>query len=520
VFYVDVSGVVNLMINRNKLPFKTAILCLGLLTSFCIIPYVSAVPQSQATIIFTANFPVIGAEDGYPKLASLIEQYRTGKQPVFFLFGGASIAPSPLSAFDRGAHIIDLLNSLEIDAMAVAKREFSYFEDELSLRAFEAAFPIISSNLYDPVTKDNMDGLVSSAIIQKGSIRIGVLAILDTSVMEEYLLKRVKVLPPQQEVIKKAEMLRQQGVDIVVLLNSDPFDFINKLLTEGVIDLSLAFDANADYYPDPDLYRHPRNLLIAKQGKVLAVNLDWQSGDLLVDTQLIALSQYPDDQEMQQQVDGYTKQLTRLLSEKIGVLETPLDTTRPEVRKQENAFANFVADTLREYSQADVALINSGLIRGEKTYEIQQVLTRLDIATELPFRTRINIVDVSGQQILDALENSFSMVEQLKGRFPQISGMKVEYNSSSEPGSRVVSISIANTKIDLQARYKLATTDYLADGGDGYTMFNQDKSSAFTKTIRPLVSDIVIDSIRSKHSISPRIDARIVDVGKPGTNNL
>jgi hypothetical protein len=35
-----------------------------------------------------------------------------------------------------------------------------------------------------------------------------------------------------------------------------------------------------------------------------------------------------------------------------------------------------------------------------------------------------------------------------------------------------------------------------------------------------LVSDIVIDSIRSKHSISPRIEARIIDVGKPGTGKL
>lgn len=504
------------MINRNKLPFKTAILCIGLLTCFFITPNASAVPKSQATIIFTANFPVIGAENGFPKLASLIKHYRQDSLPVFFLFGGASLAPSPLSAFDRGAHIIDLLNSLEIDAMAAAKREFSYFEDELSLRAFEAAFPIVSSNLYDPVTKENMDGLVSSVIIQKGSIRIGVLAILDTSVMEEYLLKRVKVLDPQQEVIKKARVLRDQDVDLVVLLNSDPFDFINNLLTEGVIDLCLAFDANADYYPDPDEYRHPRSLLIAQQGKVLAVKLDWQSNQLLIDTQLIALSQYADDQEMKKQVDGYTKQLTRLLSEKIGILETPLDTTRPEVRKRENAFANFVADTLREYSHADVALINSGLIRGEKTYDSQQVLTRLDIATELPFRTRINIVEVSGQQILDALENSFSMVEQLKGRFPQISGMRVKYNSRLAPGSRVVSVSIGNTKIDLLAHYKLATTDYLADGGDGYTMFNQEKTLDFTKTIRPLVSDIVIDSIRSKHRISPGIDDRIVDVGQPG----
>jgi 5'-nucleotidase/UDP-sugar diphosphatase len=504
------------MNNKNRLPVKTTVTYLFLVFSTFLVTQSYATTQSQATLIFTANMPVIGEQEGYPQLASLIKQYRLSKQPVFFLFGGASLAPSPLSAFDRGTHIIDLLNSLEIDAMAVSKREFSYFEDELSLRAYEAAFPIIASNLYDPIAQGNMDGVVDSAIVQKGQLRIGILSVLEMSTMEEYLLKRVRVLSPQQEVVEKANQLRRQGADLVTLLYSARFDFIDQLLYNGILDVGFSFDENAHLYADTIEGHHPQNLFITEQGTVAVIGLDWQNNALHIDTQIEKLSNFPADPDMQQQVDGYSKQLTRLLSGKIGELQTPMDTTQPGIRSRENAFGNFVADTLREYSQADVALINSGLIRGQKTYTSQQVLTRLDIATELPFRARINIVEISGQQLLEALENSFSLVEQLKGRFPQISGMKVAYNSALEPGNRVVTISIANRNIDLLARYKLATTDYLADGGDGYAMFSQDKSPDVTKTVRPLVSDIVIDSIRNKSSISPRIDGRLIDVARPG----
>ena len=54
--------------------------------------------------------------------------------------------------------MIDLLNALHPDAVAAAKKEFTHREDELTLRAFEASFPIISANTYDPATQGNYRG--------------------------------------------------------------------------------------------------------------------------------------------------------------------------------------------------------------------------------------------------------------------------------------------------------------------------------------------------------------------------
>ena len=99
-------------------------------------------PINKISLVFAANMPEITSSNGmtYAKLASLLALARQEDEYTVFVFGGGSLGPSPLSSLDRGSHIIDILNTLEPDMMAISKREFSYYEDELTLRSYEAAF--------------------------------------------------------------------------------------------------------------------------------------------------------------------------------------------------------------------------------------------------------------------------------------------------------------------------------------------------------------------------------------------
>jgi len=177
-------------------------------------------PHRKARIVFTSEMPRIAeTEQGdYAELATLLKQYRREPQPLFFLFGGDSLGPSTLSSFDRGAHIIDLLNLLEPDAMGVAKREFSFYEDELSQRSYEASFPLVASNLFDPITGANLDGLESSVLVQQGQVKIGVIAVLSPAAQQQYPLKRVMIFDPQTAVREQSALLRRAGAELVVLL--------------------------------------------------------------------------------------------------------------------------------------------------------------------------------------------------------------------------------------------------------------------------------------------------------------
>jgi 5'-nucleotidase/UDP-sugar diphosphatase len=480
-------------------------------------PIINAAATEKAIIIFAGEMTEIATEKkgGYPELASLLAQQRQSKTPSFFLFSGGSLGPSTFSSLDRGTHIIDLLNSLEPDAMGVAKREFSFLEDELSMRAYEAGFPLVSSNIEDSFTNENLDGLVESVIVQNKQYKLGILSILDESVIEQYGVSRIKILRPFLTVKKLAKKLRKKGADLIILLYSTPSTVITKLLDENIVDLSLIRGETLQTQAASEKPHHSHDILLRESGKAVILNLEWENGNsrsLKIKRETINLSDYPKDTELLKQVIRYTERLASLLQQNIGLLTTEMDTNLIATRTQQNPFGNYIADTLKDYTNADIALINGGTIRGEKNYKANTILLRSDIVKELPFRNKIALLSVSGIQVIAALEIGFSLIKEVKGRFPQISGMQVEYDSSKSVGNRVISVKINGKAINLNQKYKLVTTDYLASGGDGFTVFKNLHKLTFKNQMSRLVFDVIIDNIKSTGKLAVKSDSRLIDL--------
>jgi len=473
----------------------------------------------KATIIFTAGMTEISSDNKgrYPELAHLLKQHRQSGTPTFFLFGGDSLSPSPLSSLDRGTHIIDLLNSLEPDAMGVDKREFGFLEDELSLRAYEAAFPIVASNLKDSLTKGNLDGLIESTVVQQGNYKLGIISVINKNVIEEYALTRITVLDEKQAIEKESKKLRSSGVDLIVLLYSTHNPEIEQLLNDNIIDISFCKDAYFNSHEGPNNIKHKNNIFLSKQRHVVLAELKWekdQATSLNIDWQTKDLSLYPKDPDVYNQVISYTDRLSALLQQKIGLLETPMDTGHTIVRTEENPFANFVTDAMKSYTNSDIALLNSGSIRGESYYPANTFLTRKDIGKEIPFRNKIILLEVTGKQLVEALENGFSIIEQIKGRFPQVSGMQIKYDSSAPSGKRVISVLINGKPLKPSSIYKLATSDYIASGGDGYSTFKTSNSLRYDNQMFRLIVDIVMDKIKEQKNIRLNLDSRLIDAAK------
>lgn len=470
---------------------------------------------AQVELIFAVDMPLIGDSevDNYAELATLLKQKRQQNPSSLFIFGGRSLGPSPMSTFDRGSHIIDILNSLEPDVMAVSKREFSYFEDELSLRSYEATFPIVISNLFDPLTYGNLDGLFSHVLIEKGDDKFGIISFTDESAVEEYLLQRVNIFEPREAINRLAKELRRQGADIVIMLYAKAYDYFADFLNDGTIDLGLrVIPLNENPLPH-SLLEHPQNIAITKKGQVLIATLNWekdQAKSLRVNTSYLALQNLAEDPLVSSQIQEYTQRLDRLLNQRIGILMSTMDTRRNTVRTQEVAFGNFVADIIKEYTHADIGLINSGAIRGRKIYKKNTPLTRRDIAKELPFRSRVAVLKIKGQQLIEALENGFSKIATASGRFPQVSGIQVTYDPLAKQGARVISVKINGEILKTSRFYTLGTTDYLANGGDGYFSFTYAEKIDYSNHVTPLISDVVVNAIQKKKMISPQTELRII----------
>jgi hypothetical protein len=163
-----------------------------------------------------------------------------------------------------------------------------------------------------------------------------------------------------------------------------------------------------------------------------------------------------------------------LYSEVVAKSEVLLSSARGDastqgVRNSEQALGNIVADAMKIIGGADVAVTNGGGLRADIRVGS---ITRGDLNAVLPFGNYLVIKEVTPKALKEIMENGLQFAPGVDGRFPQISGMDVVYDQEKPAGQRVVSITINGNKLDLTAKttiYKLATHDFMANGGDGYT---------------------------------------------------
>ena len=475
------------------------------------------------TVVFVSEMTEMDSEEkgSYPKLASLLDHYRQADDSVLFISGGGGLAPSAMSSLDMGAHIIDLLNSLDPVAMVAGKREFSFGEDLLSLRTYEAAFPVISSNIYDPITQENLDGVNDSVILTVDGVTLGILALLPPIAHQEYNLQRLEIQSPVDAVIQRAAELRSLGAQRIILTYSccyrdylHYFEALDQLLHDGIIDLALGKDEHlllAEHQLDQ---MHPAHIWITQGDEVAVVELalDEDATSFLVNWHADSMNNYPAHPDVQLLVDGYIQRLESLLNEVIAEVKTEFATLQTDVRTAENPFGNLLADVIKAHADAEIALINGGYIRGERQYQFGEQLTRRDIMRELPFRDQVVLIDITGEQLILALENGFSQIEEIKGRFPHVSGMQVEYDPRKPVGERLVSVKVAGLAVVPQQTYRLATRQFIATGGDGFDMFGDLEPLRYDGQASRLIADILIDAIQQQKQIAPQNEGRLIDL--------
>ncbi len=367
------------------------------------------VTTSSVTFVLTADMPNISdARTGrYANLQTLVKQQRQISETVFFIFGGGSIGPSALSSFDRGSHIIDILNSLEPDVL-------------------------VASNVIDNRVGRSPDGLHTSVIVEKEELTLGVISVLHERVIEEYQLSDITITPPQKAIMEESKRLRQQGADIILLHYSYPFPFINTMLNKRIIDVAFITDSRLDEKNMLETTRHPNSMVLTQQGTAVVASFVKSAGWQATSYTEQPLEDIEADAELNEQLIEYEARLKRLLNIQIGEWKIAVSTARKEVRSEENPFVNFVADTIKRYANTEIALINGGSIRGNKQYTAGTPITRQDIVTEMPFRAHVVALDITGAQLIQALEEGLSQYQNLKGGFPHVSGMSYSFDPSAK----------------------------------------------------------------------------------------
>lgn len=196
--------------------------------------------------------------------------------------------------------------------------------------------------------------------------------------------------------------------------------------------------------------------------------------------------------------------LKEKLEKPIGYTMVPLDGRFITVRTKESNFANFAADLMRYYYNADCAMMAGGTMRSDQIYT-PGVLQIKDIMKTFPFEDPVIVLRVSGKNILAALENGVSLVPALEGRYPQVSNIQFQYDPTRSPGSRVMWAKINKEPLELDRKYTVATRGYMGRGKDGYDSLLIQKEGGEAEEIISEEGGVLISMIMRQYFINLKV---------------
>jgi 2',3'-cyclic-nucleotide 2'-phosphodiesterase (5'-nucleotidase family) len=456
-----------------------------------------------------------GKGGGMAELMTALKAARADSPNSVTTFGGDLISPSVMSSITQGTQMIDFYNRLGTDVAVLGNHEFDFGPDVALQRIEESDFPWLGTNVIDAGAEPAL-GTQAHHIIELAGYRIGFFGVLAPETGElSSPGDDIEITPPIEAAETAVAALREQGVDLVVALTHDDLADDRRMVREvDGIDLVLGgHDHNPISIVEGDT-------LIAKAGYdaqyLLEVNLQVarleddgeESIEVLPSWQFISTAGLAPDAETKAAVDAYNAGLDEDLNIPVGTTTVVLDSRRSTVRGEESNMGNLIADAARETLGADVAITNGGGIRGDRTYDAGTVLTRKDILSELPFGNTAVLIELSGSDLLDALENGVSQVEDTAGRFSQVSGLRYTFDASKDPGSRITEVTIDGAPLALDTIYKVAINDYIYGGGDGYDALTRGKT-IIDPSGAVLLATVVMNYIEAKGDIAPSVEGRI-----------
>jgi 5'-nucleotidase len=206
--------------------------------------------------------------------------------------------------------------------------------------------------------------------------------------------------------------------------------------------------------------------------------------------------------------------IEQAMSKVVAEATAPIDGSREACRAGECAMGDLVADAMLDRTKKQgvaVAITNGGGLRASIS---AGPVTLGDVVAVLPFQNTLSTFQLSGKDIVAALENGVSQVSAGAGRFPQVAGLRYSFDRSIGPNSgRVKSAEVKEgdswQPLDPDKLYLVVSNNYMRAGGDGYAVLRDNAKNAYD--YGPDLADVLTAYLQAHRPYSPFTDGRIKD---------
>lgn len=443
---------------------------------------------------------------GMPLMKHFVDEVRAENPNSLLLDSGDMFHGTNEANINQGQGVVEVANLMGFDAMTPGNHDLNFGYDRLMEISSELNFPMLSANLY----KDGKPLFDEYKIVQVGSKKIGLFGLLVTDALLNMNSKDTYGLSVEDpvECASKVVAAMKDQVDAIILI-SHLGDEVDRDLVEHVdgIDLILcghhhflykeAVKVKNTYLVEAGGYSTHVGIadMYFKDGKVSKVV--WNAKSTRDVTKV--------DQEANAVAQKYHALALEATKEVVATAQEKLDGFRANVRTRETTLGNVLSDAMREFGEADIALMNGGGIRESiPAGDINLYV----IGKALPFVNSLVTIEMKGEDIYSAIERGIRKYPDggVNGGFLHISGAKFVFDASKPAGKRIVSITMDNGEpLDKEKYYKVATNDYLFNGGDGYEEMEDSKLLKKGE----LLKDVLAKYLKEKGTVTPKLEGRI-----------
>jgi len=470
-----------------------------------------------------------GAEDnaagecfgGVARVKTMIDQLRAelADENVIVLDAGDQYQGSLMYTTYKGDVEIEMMNAIGFDAMAVGNHEFDDGDAGLAKLADGVDFPVISGNI-DVSQSNLLAGKVANhLVLEIGGEKVAIVSALASDTAETSSPSDAVVFTNEIESLQAdVAALEAEGVTKIIALNHvgvnrdmaiaeavDGLDAVvgghSHTLFSNTEEGAMAYPTMVGDTPVVQAYAYSKYVGHLTLEFDDAGNVTSATGDTILLDASVA-----EDEAIVARVSELAGPIEEMKTEVVAESTDVIEGSREVCRAMECAMGNLVADAMldRLADQGVVAAIQNG--GGLRASIDAGEITMGEVLTVLPFQNTLATFDATGADILAALENGVGQVADGAGRFPQVAGMTFVVDLAQEPGSRVSDVTIAGAPLDEAATYMLATNNYLRNGGDGYSMF---ENAANAYDFGPGLEQVVADYLVENGPYTPYTDGRI-----------
>lgn len=453
--------------------------------------------------------------------------------------------------FDEGLGEFNrILTGAKPDASSDFLQIVKDYNNDYTSDQLKGGFELVIANVHEKTTGNLPYGwkpyMIKNVGTNSDPINIGFIGVVTTEIPNLVLAEHHKdytFTDPAEEIVKYSKELVGKGVNAIVVLGHTPSvqsgegvtgesaDIMNKVNQADPNNSVDAFFAGHNHVYTNGVVGNTRIVQSTSQGKGyidLQGEYDTEKKDFVETPKATVAPVDPNggvtkDTTIEAIVTDADKRVEKVTEEKIGTADKAEDITRTVNEMGESPAGNLITDAQvymakKNGEEVDFAMTNNGGIRDDLKVKPDASITWGAAQAVQPFGNIMQIVEMTGQQIENVLNQQTFKFDPNDGRgsgyFLQVSGLKytvIENPDKNDTDHQYIVKEMKKadgTAIDADKTYKLIINDFLYGGGDGFSEFTQANLTGALDPDTETFIGYIKDLEANKKKVSAAIDGR------------